>query len=200
MGGEMMREGKAGADRGGKLGAVAARAEQMDRRQRDVRRHRPHVAERVALRKSARLDQHQLLEALEEIVVVPHILPPPQRDRRDRIGAGRAAEPEIDASGKQRLQHLEAFGDRERRMVGQHHAARPDPDAAGQRRDLADHDVGRGACDRRQGVMLGDPVARVAEAGGELREIEAVAQRGGARMAGGDGGQVEDGERKHARS
>ena len=36
------------------------------------------------------------------------------------------------------------------------------------RGDLTDHDVGRGTRDRRQVVMLGDPVARVAEAVGEL--------------------------------
>src|SRR5215831_13305204 len=47
--------------------------------------------------------------------------------------------------------------------------------------------------------MLGHPVARVAEPVGELREVEAVAQRLGARMAGGDRREIEDGQRKHAR-
>ena len=31
------------------------------------------------------------------------------------------------------------------------------------RRDLADHDVGRGTGDVRQIVVLGDPIARIAE-------------------------------------
>ena len=42
------------------------------------------------------------------------------------------------------------------------------------RRDLPDHDVGRRACDRRQVVMLGDPIAHVAEAVGEAREVQTL--------------------------
>ncbi len=127
--GEMMREGKPGADHGGELRAVAARAEQPDRRQRDVLRHGAHVAERMAFRKGVALEQQQLLEALQEIVVVAGILAPPQRVGGHGIGAGRAADAEIDAAGKQRLQHLEALGDHQRRMVGQHDAAGADADA-----------------------------------------------------------------------
>ena len=49
-------------------------------------------------------------------------------------------------------------------MVGKHDAAGADPEARRDRGDLPDHDVGRGACDRRQVVMLGDPIARVSRA------------------------------------
>ena len=73
--------------------------------------------------KALALEQQQFLQALEEIVVVADVLPPPQRDRGDLIGAGRAPEAEIDASGKQRLQHLEAFHHGQRCVIGQHHAA-----------------------------------------------------------------------------
>src|SRR5674476_246184 len=62
----------------------------------------------------------------------------------------RAAQAQIDAAGKQRLQHLEALGDHQRRMVGQHHAAGADPDPAGHRGNLPDHEVGRRARDRCQ--------------------------------------------------
>ena len=41
---------------------------------------------------------------------------------------GRAADPEVDAPGVQRLEHPELLGDHERHVVGQHHAAGADPD------------------------------------------------------------------------
>src|SRR5262245_24727982 len=105
----MMRKRKAGADHGGELCAVAARSEQPDRRQRDVLRHGAHGAKRMPLRKGVALEQDELLEALEEIIAAAGILPPPQRVGGDGVGARRAAEAEIDASRKQRLQHLEAL-------------------------------------------------------------------------------------------
>ena len=46
--------------------------------------------------------------------------------------------------------------------------------------------------------MLGDPVALVAEPVGEPRQIERVAQRRRAGRGGGDGREIEDGERDHA--
>ena len=84
-------------------------------------------AERMAFRKAALLEQQQFLEAVEEIVARGIVLPPPQRVGRHRIGAGRAAEAEIDAARKQAFQHLVAFGDLQRRVVRQHHAAGADP-------------------------------------------------------------------------
>ena len=73
--GEMMGEGETHADGGGELGAVAARSEQPDRRQRDVGRHGVHVAERMAFGKTATLEQQQFLEALEKIVALARVLP-----------------------------------------------------------------------------------------------------------------------------
>ena len=84
----------------------------------------------MALREAALLEQHQLLEAVEEIVGVGIVLPPPQRVGGDRIGARRAAEPEVDAAGEQAFQHLVALGHHQRRVVGQHHAAGADAHAA----------------------------------------------------------------------
>ena len=76
--------------------------------------------------KAARLQQHQFVEALEEVVLLADALAAAQRVGGGRIGAGRAAEAEIDAAGKQRLQHLEALGHHQRRVIGQHHAAGTD--------------------------------------------------------------------------
>ncbi len=80
VGREMMGEGERRADHRRKLGAVAARSEEINRRQRHVRRHRAHVAERMTFRIAVLLDQQQLLKAFEEIVIVANILAPPQRE------------------------------------------------------------------------------------------------------------------------
>ena len=137
------------------------------------------------------------MQPLEEIVALAAVEPAAQRVGGGAVGAGRAAEAEIDAAGKQRLQHLEALGHHQRRMVGQHHAAGADADVLRHRRDLPDHQVGRGARDRGEVVMLGEPVADIAKPIGMARQIDAVAQRRGGLGAGGDDGEVENGERDH---
>jgi hypothetical protein len=60
--------------------------------------------------------------------------------------------------------------------VRQHHAAAADPEARGDRRDLADHDFRAGAGQAGGAVVLGDPVAVVAEAVGQAGEVQGVAQ------------------------
>ena len=188
----MMRERKAHADLGGQFRTVVAGAEQPDRRQRRVVGHRHHIVVGMAGRKIAGLPQGQFVQPLEKIVALAAIEPAAQRMRGGAIGAGRAAEPEIDPAGKQRLQHLEALGHHQRRMVRQHHAAGADPDVLRHRGDLPDHQVGRGARHRREVVMLGQPVADIAQRIGMARQIDAVAQRRGGLGAGGDDGEVED--------
>ena len=46
-------------------------------------------------------------------------------------------------------------------------------------------------------MMFGQPVADIAQRIGVARQIDAVAQRRGRFGAGGDDGEVEDGERDH---
>ena len=193
----MMRERKAHADLRGEFRTIVAGAEQPDRRQRRIVGHRHHLVVGMAGRKIAGLPQRQFMQPLEKIVALAAVEPAAQRIRGGAVGAGRAAEPEIDPAGKQRLQHLEALGDHQRRMVRQHHAAGADADMLGHRGDLPDHDIGRGARHRREIVMLGEPIADIAEAIGMARQIDAVAQRRGRLGAGGDDGEVEDGERDH---
>ena len=123
------------------------------------------------------LEQQQFLEPFQEIVGGGIVLPAAQRVGGDRIGAGRAAEPEIDAAGEEAFEHLEAFRHHERGVVGQHHAAGADTYVRGRRGDLSDHDVGRGTCDGGKVVVLGHPIARKAKPIGEAGEIEAVVQR-----------------------
>ena len=192
-----MREREAHADLGGEFGTVIAGAEQPDRRQRQVVRHRHHIVVGMAGREIAGLPQRQFMQPFEEIVALAAIEPAAQRVRGGAIGAGRAAEAEIDPAGKQRLQHLEALGHHQRRVVGQHHAAGADADVVRHRRDLPDHQVGRGARDRGQIVVLGKPVADIAEPIDMARQVDAVAQRRGRFGACGDDGEVEDGKRDH---
>ncbi len=193
----MVRERKAHADLGRKFRTVVAGAEQPDRRQRRIVGHRHHIVVGMAGRKIAGLPQRQFMQPLEKVVALAAIEPAAQRVRGGAVGARRAAEPEIDPAGKQRLQHLEALGHHQRRMVRQHHAAGADPDTAGHRGDLPDHEVGRGARHRGEVVMLGQPVADIAQRVGMARQIDAVAQRRGRPGAGGDDGEVEDRERNH---
>ena len=192
-----MRERKTHSDLGGKFGRVIAGAEQPDRRQRRIVRHRHHIVVGMAGREIAGLPQRQFLQPLEKIVALAAVEPAAQRIGGGAVGAGRAAEPEIDAAGKQRLQHLEAFGHHQRRMVGQHHAAGADADVLRHRGDLPDHQVRRGARDGSKVVMLGEPIADIAEPIDMARQIDAVAQRRGGFGAGGDDGEVEDGKRDH---
>ena len=115
--GKMMRERKAHADLGGEFRTVIAGAEQPDRRQRRVVGHRHHIVVGMVGRKIAGLPQRQFMQPLEKIVALAAIEPAAQRIRGGAVGAGRAAKPEIDPAGKQRLQHLEALGHHQRRMV-----------------------------------------------------------------------------------
>ena len=102
-----------------------------------------HVAEWMFGRKAAALQQHELLEALQEIVAFARVLAPAERIGGDRVGAGRAAETEIDAARKQGFQHFESFGHHERRVVHQHDAAGAHADVRRRRCDLPDHDFRR---------------------------------------------------------
>ncbi|CAM2186954.1 hypothetical protein PSAC2689_70068 [Paraburkholderia sacchari] len=119
--------------------------------------------------------------------------------RRGLVGAGRAAEPQVDAPRVERLERAELLGDQEWRVIGQHDAARPDADRPRAARHMADHDRGGGAGDAGHVVVLGEPVAVVAPALGVLGEIERVAQRDAGVRAGRHRRKVEDGEGNHGR-
>ena len=137
------------------------------------------------------------MQTLEKVVALAAVEPAAQRISGGAIRTGRAAQAQIDATGEQRLQHLEALGDHQRRMVRQHHATGADAEVFGDRRDLPDHHVGRGARHRSEVMMLGEPVADIAELVDMARQVDAVAQRGRGPGFGGDDGEVEDGKRDH---
>ena len=111
------------------------------------------------------------------------------------VGAGRAAEAEVDAAREQRFEGAELLGDYQRCVVRQHDAAGADTDARGGAGHVGNHDCGGGAGDAGHVVVLGEPVTGVARPVGQLRQFARVAQGVGRRAAGGDGGEVEYGKR-----
>ena len=97
----------------------------------------------------------------------------------------------------QRGQGAELFGDHQRRVVRQHDAAGADADMAGPGRDMGERHGGRRAGDARQIVMLGHPIAPVAQRLDMAREVERVAQRLAGIAALDDRRQIENGKRDH---
>ena len=110
------------------------------------------------------------------------------------VGARRAAQPHVDAAGRQGIEHAEHLGHFERRVVRQHDAGAADADALGGGGDGRDHDLGRGADDGRMVVMLGHPEALVAQRLAMLGERHGVADRLVLRAAGDGDRLVENGK------
>ena len=102
---------------------------------------------------------------------------PAEGERGAPVAPGRAPDPEVDASRVERLQHPELLGHLERAVVGEHDAARPHADPAGPGRDLGDEDLRRRVGEPGRGVMLGQPVAVVAEPVSGLGEVEGLPDR-----------------------
>ena len=61
-------------------------------------------------------------------------------------------------------------------MVGEHHSPRTDPDPLRCGGDLSDHQLRRGACDHRTAMVLGKPVAVIAQSLGVLGQLDRIAQ------------------------
>ena len=80
-------------------------------------------------------------------------------------------------SGWQPGERAEHLGNLQRAVVRKHHAAAAHADLLGGLRHRRDQDLGRGAGERRRGVMLREPVALVSEALGVTTEIDGVVER-----------------------
>ena len=129
-----------------------------------------------------------------------------RRSRRARPGGGRAGartcvigsvpdarpRPRSIRPGYRPASRLKASATFSGRVVREHHAAAADADPARGRGDRPDQHLGRRAGEHRAAVVLGDPVAVVAELVGEPGEVERVAQRVGPRRARADRGLVQD--------
>ena len=97
--------------------------------------------------------------------------------------------------GVQRVDQAELLDRGQRGAVAELDRAGAEPDRGGGGGGQREHHRGGGAGDAGVEVVLGEPVAGVAEALGLLGEVDAVAQRLGGGGAGGDRHEVEDGER-----
>ncbi|MEJ0048468.1 MAG: hypothetical protein WDN04_21905 [Rhodospirillales bacterium] len=136
-----------------------------------------HAFRIVSLRQLASEQRDQVRDLLRERVAVE--TPGADRARGRHIAARRAADPEVDTSREQRLQHAELLRHLERAVVGQHHAARTHAQAPGGGGEPRDHHFRRRVGNPQQSVMLGAPVARVAELVRGLREVYRCGDRVG---------------------
>ncbi len=128
----------------------------------------------------------QLGELLGEVVGGGLAAVALERERRQRVGAGGASQSQVDPAREQPGQHREGLGHLERAVVGEHDSAAADPDAAGGRRDRPDQRLGAGAGQHRATVVLGHPVAVIAERVGQPGQVDRAPQRVGAGQAFGD--------------
>ncbi len=129
-----------------------------------------------------------------EGVDAPALRPGLQRLRGHLVGPRRASEAEVDAAGREHLQHAELLGDLERRIMGEHHPARADADVARLARHLSDEDLRAGAREGIAVVVLGQPVAVIAQRIARLGERDGLGDGVGGVAVLADRRLVEDGE------
>ena len=123
--------------------------------------------------------RRDVVEVLREVLDVGIVAPARRAAAIEVTGsrAGRAADAEVDAAGRRGLQQRELFGDRQRRMVGQHHAAGAQPQLRGLRGQVGDQHRRAGRRDRGHVVVLGHPVAGEAQPVGGLGQPHRGRQR-----------------------
>ena len=176
----------------GKLRTIGARTQNPDRHLQPGAGNRLH---RLAW--FGRLEiAHQFHDILRKIIAGA-VQRPPHRPRGDLIGTRRATQPQIDPARMQRRERAELLGDQQRSVIRQHDAAGADADAARAGRDMRQRDRGRGTGDARQVVMLGHPVAAIAQRLDMAREVERIAQRLAGVAAFDNGGEIENGKWDH---
>ena len=131
------------------------------------RLHRPHLVAKVI---------HQLAHIGREVIHLTAALAS-ERPHGALIGARRTAKPQIDAIRIERRQGAELLGDDQRRVVRQHDAARPDAQGIGTAGQMTDQHRSGGAGDARHVVVLGQPVAAIAQAFGMTGQVQRAAKR-----------------------
>jgi len=186
---EMRGEGVRETQRSSESGAEGARAENPERNPEIRARHGPD--------RLSGLDRTeevlQILDVPRELVAARRVAP--QRPRGELVGAGCAAEAEIDSTRVERLERAELLCDHEWRVVRQHDPACSDANRRGSRCEMTHDDGCRCTRDPRHVVVLGDPVAPVPEPFCVTREVEARAKGIPRRRAKRDRRQVEHGKR-----
>ncbi len=169
-----MGEGKRQSQRTRHLGTEAARAEQPDGRQVAAVAGDGADPAVVLAGLEALEEAVQLVQQLGQIVASTE---PAQGGGGALVGAGGAADAEVDPAGEQGLQRPEPLGHHQRCVVGQHHPARPQPDARGARPRVCDQHLWRRAGDAGHVVVLGVPQPVIAKPLGLLHQRSRVGQR-----------------------
>ena len=195
---EVVREGEREAEDARQLCAVAARTEQPDGRLVAPAGDGRDPGVGVALGEATGEERHELAEGAREVLVGERVGRAAQRACRDAVGSRGAADPEVDAAGVEGLEHPELLGDHQRGMVREHHPTRSDPDRLRLGRERRRQHGRRGARDPGHVVVLGDPMAVIAEPFGCLRQLDRVGEGVGRGRALADDRQVEHGDRDAA--
>jgi hypothetical protein len=175
-----VREGEGQPELRGERAAVLGGAEQPDLGRGVDLGLQPHALERMIVGQAAVEMLAQLPDLLGEVARVGHHAAA-DRVRSALVAAGRAADAEIDAAGVERLQHAESLGDAERAVVREQHAAGADAHAFRLRAKPRQQNLGTGIGERGDRVVLGEPVAVIAERFDAAREREGLLDRSGAR-------------------
>ena len=181
------------------LRAVVGTAEDPNIRPRVAYGLRPDVPERVLLPQAfARCPRDEVAHVAREHVSGGAGIRV-QRIGRQPVRAGCPPEPKVDPPRRDRLQHAELLGHLQRRIMRQHHPRAADPDTLGGGGDGGDQDLGRRAGLAVGIMVLGHPIAVIAECLGMPRKFQAFLDRGTRRSAGDDRGLIEDGEQHPCR-
>ena len=175
--------------------AGAGGAEHPEGRHARVAGHHLDRSERMTRREALRRERVELGDLFVDLAPVGRAAA--QGRGGDRIGSGRAPDAEVDATRVEGLERAKDLEHVERRVVREHDASGAHADVARDPGDVADEHLGRRAGDAGDVVVLGDPVAGVAELVDPSRQrdgrVDGRRRRGSRR----DGKEVEDRERDH---
>jgi len=187
-----MRESERQAELGGERAAVIGGAEQPDLRGGVDLGLQPHALEGMLVGQAAVEVLAQLPHLLREVARFGHHAAA-DRVRGARAAAWGAADAEVDAAGIERFQHAKGLGDPEGAVVGEQHAPRADADALRLRAQARQQHLGAGIGERADGVVLGEPVAVIAQLVHAPRQLQRLLHRAPRAEAADDRRLVEDG-------
>ena len=154
-----------------------ARAQQPHRRRR-VRfvRRRRYLVERVVVGRAVVEIVDHIAHLLREMADVFGHTGVGEGGGGNLVAARRAPQAQVNAVGIEGVQHPKGFGHLKGAVMGQHHAAGTDADGAGVGGNLPHQHFGRSAGEIGQVVMLGNPIALVAQLFGGDGQGDAFAQ------------------------